>query len=133
MTPLVERPLMARMSITCRNVYWCAVTTITDCHLIQRVIPLTLIGKTDDRLAIRAPIASCDNASRNDRAHAPSRQPHDRNQLGAGTHVPGRRRRIGRSILPTKASPSRGRMASYEGRHRRGLRGTLQGGPVRTR
>jgi hypothetical protein len=58
------------------------VTTITECHLIQRVIPLTLIGKTDDRLAIRAPIASCDNASRNDRAHAPSRHPHDRNQIG---------------------------------------------------
>ena len=26
-------------------------------HLIRRVIPLTLIGKTDDGLAIRAPIA----------------------------------------------------------------------------
>ena len=26
-----------------------------ECHSIQRVIPLTLIGKTDNRLAIRAP------------------------------------------------------------------------------
>jgi hypothetical protein len=34
-----------------------------DDHLIQRVIPLTLIGKTDDGLAIRAPIAPPDNAS----------------------------------------------------------------------
>ena len=56
---------MALMSITCRNVCWCAVTTITERHLIQRVIPLTLIGKIDDGLAIRAPIAPPDNASRN--------------------------------------------------------------------
>src|SRR5215467_8284585 len=55
-------PLMARMSITCRNVFWCAVTTITEWHLVRRVIPLTLIGKADDRLAIRAPIAPPDNA-----------------------------------------------------------------------
>src|SRR5215467_2323965 len=34
-----------------------------DDHLIQRVIPLTLIGKTDDGLAIRAPLAPPDNAS----------------------------------------------------------------------
>jgi hypothetical protein len=34
-----------------------------DDHLIRRVVPLTLIGKTDDGLAIRAPIAPPDNAS----------------------------------------------------------------------
>jgi hypothetical protein len=36
-----------------------------ECHLIQGVIPLTLIGKTDERLVIRTPVAPPDNASRN--------------------------------------------------------------------
>ena len=104
---------MAHMLIACRNAVGCAVTTITECHIIQRVIPLTLIGKTDDRLAIRAPIASPGNASRNDPAHAllPDNLMIETNWR---THSCSWKaeKSLGRSILPTLASSSRGRMAS---------------------
>ena len=54
---------MARMSIACLNVCWSAVTTITECHLLQRVIPLTLIERSDDEPARWAAISlkSCWN------------------------------------------------------------------------